>query len=135
MAVVWQQDGANDRDQEIAETIMLKSKPAGIEPHGSVSVEVFDSQGFAHTCRFTRPEEVPIYLELDLVLTGDYPDGGDDVLKEALVAWGNALGPGRDVIVYPVTCIAADGRRGHYQRDGADRAHGQPDCRRQCKHR
>ncbi len=100
-AVIYQAGASTERDQEIAETIFLKAKPAGIEPYGSVSVQVTDSQGFGHTCWFTRPTQVPIYLELDLSVTADYPADGDDYIKDKIAAWGNALGPGADVIVYP----------------------------------
>ena len=99
--VVYQAGGSTDRDQEIADTIFLKAKPAGIEPYGSISVQVTDSQGFTHYCWFTRPTQVPIYLELDLTVTSDYPANGDDYIKEKIVQWGNGLGPGADVVVYP----------------------------------
>ncbi len=99
--VVYQAGGSTDRDQEIADTIFLKAKPAGIEPYGSISVQVTDSQGFTHYCWFTRPTQVAIYLELDLTVTSDYPANGDDYIKDKIVTWGNSLGPGADVIVYP----------------------------------
>jgi hypothetical protein len=99
--VVYQAGGSIERDQEIADTIFLKAKPAGIEPYGSISVEVTDSQGFTHDCYFTRPTQVPVYLELDLTVTDDYPGNGDEYIKERISDWGNTLGPGADVIVYP----------------------------------
>lgn len=99
--VVYQAGGGTDRDQEIADTIFLKAKPAGIEPYGSVSVEVTDSQGFTHDCYFTRPTQVPIFLELDLTITDDYPSNGDDYIRQQIAQWGNTLGPGADVIIYP----------------------------------
>lgn len=34
-------------------------------------------------------------------MTSAYPADGDNQIKAALVAWGNALGAGQDVIVYP----------------------------------
>ena len=99
--VVYQAGGSTDRDQEIADTIFLKAKPAGIEPYGSISVQVTDIQGFTHYCWFTRPTQVAIYLELDLTVTSDYPANGDDYIKDKIVTWGNSLGPGADVIIYP----------------------------------
>jgi len=99
--VVYQAGGVTDRDQEIADTLMLRAKPAGIRPHGDVSVEVVDSQGYTHTCWFSRPVLVPIYLELDLTVDDDYPDNGDAVLKDLLVEWGSDLGAGVDIVVYP----------------------------------
>jgi len=99
--VVYQAGGSTARDQEIADTIMLKAKPAGIQPYGDVLVEVTDSQGFTRNCYFTRPTPVDIYLELDLTVTADYPADGDSYIKSAMAAWGNTLGPGADVVVYP----------------------------------
>ncbi len=99
--VVYQAGGVTDRDQEIADAIMLTSKPAGIKPHGDVAVEVVSSDGQKRTCRFSRPVSVPVYLELDLSTTGDYPGNGDDLVKELVVKWGNSLGAGVDIVVYP----------------------------------
>jgi hypothetical protein len=107
--VVYQAGGSTERDQEIADTILLQAKPAGIQPYGGVAIPVTDSQGFTHTCYFTRPTKVPIYLEIDLTVTSDYPDNGDDALKALIAAWGNLLGPGVDVVVYPALIGQAAG--------------------------
>lgn len=110
-AFVYQAGGVTTRDQEIADAIFA-AKPAGIEAHGDVSKTVTDSQGFDHTIKFSRPTEVDIYLELDLTVTSDYPVDGDTVLKATLVEWGNALGVGEDIIVYPsliAQLMAVDG--------------------------
>ncbi len=98
--ICYQAGGVDDRDQEIADAIFA-AKPAGIETFGTVSKTVTDSQGFEHEINFSRPEEVEIYLELDLTVDSDYPSDGDNQLKTLLVTWGNALGCGKDVIVYP----------------------------------
>ncbi len=99
--VVYQAGGVTDRDQEIADMITLSAKPAGIEAHGDVSKNVTDSQGFTHVCKFSRPTIVPIYLELDLTIDSNYPAAGDTAAQEAISDWGNSLGAGADVIVYP----------------------------------
>jgi len=99
-AVVYEFGGANDRDQEVAEAIYA-AKPAGIEAHGDKDFTVTDSQGFDHTVKFTEPDEVDIYLILDLTVDSTYPDGGDDTLEADVVEWGNEIGVGNDVIVYP----------------------------------
>lgn len=88
-------------DVEIAETI-LATKPAGIETHGSITETVQDSQGFDIDIKFSRPTEIDIHLEIDLVVnTEEYPVNGDDLAEAALLAFGNALQIGEDVIVYP----------------------------------
>ncbi|MCK5615309.1 baseplate J/gp47 family protein [Candidatus Pacearchaeota archaeon] len=97
---VFQAGAVTTRDQEIRQAI-FDSKPAGIKPHGDVSGTVTDSQGFDHTIKFSRPTEVDIYLELDLTVTSDYPADGDDQVKAVMILWGDALGTGQDVIIYP----------------------------------
>jgi len=80
MAVVYQLGGSTDRDQDIAQAVFA-SKPAGIQPHGDISKTVTDSQGFDHTIKFSRPDEIDIYLILDLTIDSDiYPDDGDCLL-------------------------------------------------------
>lgn len=99
-AIIYQAGGVTDRDQEIAQAI-FDSKPAGILPHGDVSKTVTDSQGFDHTIQFSRPTEVDIWLELDLTVDALYPTDGDTQVEDAMTDWGNALGAGVDVVVYP----------------------------------
>lgn len=67
-----------------------------------VTGEVDDVIGNPHTINFTRPNEVSISLILDNFSTDDdYPLDGDDQVKAAIIAWGNDLGVGQDIIVYP----------------------------------
>lgn len=99
-AFVYEYGGATTRDQAIADAIFV-SKPAGIESFGDVSKTVTDSQGFDHTMKFSRPVGVDIYLILDLTVTSAYPTDGDAQVKALMVLWGNGLGVGQDVIVYP----------------------------------
>ena len=87
-------------DADIAKTIW-EDKPAGIEPYGSTTVATLDSMGFEHDIKFSRPTLVPIYLELDLTTTADYPADGDDRVKAQVMAYGESLNLGDDVIVYP----------------------------------
>ncbi|MEW5803903.1 MAG: baseplate J/gp47 family protein [bacterium] len=100
LVIVYQAAGGTTRDQEIFEAIYA-AKPAGIQSYGNVSGMVTDSQGFNHTICFSRPNEINIYVDLDLQVTDDYPMNGDDLVKTTLTAWGNNLGVGADVIVYP----------------------------------
>lgn len=99
-AFVFLTAGATDRDQEIAQAI-FDSKPAGIQPHGDISKTVADSEGLDHTIKFSRPTTVPIYLILDITVTAAYPSDGDTQVKNIMVTWGEGLGVGQDVIVFP----------------------------------
>ena len=87
-------------EQEIFEEIW-ESKPAGIETVGNLSGTVLDSQNFQKTVKFSRPTEVNIYLELDISVDGTFPSNGASTIEQTIIAWGDALGIGSDVIVYP----------------------------------
>ncbi len=88
-------------DAAIALTIW-QDKPAGIATFGDTTVAVTDSQGFSRDVNFSRPTPIDIYLELDLtVIAGTYPTDGDALVKAAVVAYGDTLGLGDDVIVFP----------------------------------
>lgn len=78
-----------------------ENKPAGIYPFGTVVENIVDSQGFNQTVRFSRPTEKSIYLELDITVDASFPANGVDQIKEAILNYGNSLGIGKKVIVYP----------------------------------
>jgi uncharacterized phage protein gp47/JayE len=85
---------------DIAEAI-LAAKAGGIQAFGDTVVEVEDSQGVLHQIGFTRPDELEVYLEIDLTATdGEY--GGSTEVQETLVDYGDAnlrTKPGADVIL------------------------------------
>lgn len=84
-------------DQDIFDTLHA-SVAAGIQTHGTESGTVIDSSGTSQAYEFSRPTETEIYI--DVVLTYDaqfYPLDGDDQVKAAIVAWGDALPIGRNV--------------------------------------
>ena len=108
MAVVRQTGDVDTRDHEIAQAIFDSKAGGPGTSYGfatgadAVTETVTDSMGIDHTIYFARPTSVPIYLILENFSTDtSYPTDGDDQLKAALVAWGNLLGVGEDVIVYP----------------------------------
>lgn len=71
-------------DQDIVDTIWV-NKPTGIATYGSDDGIATDTQGYPHTINFSRPEEVPIYVIVNLTTTADYPAEGDAAVKQALV--------------------------------------------------
>lgn len=74
---------------------------AGIETIGDVSVNVTDSQGFTQVMKFSRPTQINIWIELDLATDADFPVDGLTQVENAILAYGQALAIGADVIVYP----------------------------------
>ncbi len=93
-------------DTEIAQEIW-ETKPAGIETTttasgGDAITEVIvDTQGISHTIKFSRPTEIPIFLDLTLTVDSNYPADGDTQVEDAMIAFGATLGVGDDVIVFP----------------------------------
>ena len=81
--------------------VIWQKKAAGIDTFGSESVSVADSQGFAHTINYNRP--IPVYVWLDIEIT-EYPEetlppDAITVITEAVLAYGESLTVGNDVIL------------------------------------
>lgn len=85
-------------DEAIARAI-FDSMPAGIQPYGDVLIDVEDSEGTLHEVGFSRPFDLDIYLELDLTVDSSFP--GADVVKAAIMDFGESLELGEDVVVFP----------------------------------
>jgi uncharacterized phage protein gp47/JayE len=91
-------------DLAIAEAIW-QSKAAGIETVGTESVVITDSQGIDRTVKFSRPIEVEITVDVTITANSDlleddlYPANGDDLVRDAVLAYGNSLTIGRDVFI------------------------------------
>lgn len=100
-------------DQAIADKI-FEVKGAGIEtfgfPGAIVTKTVVDSIGTSHTINWSRIEEIEIYADTTIVTNSDislgpvYPADGDDQAKAAIVARGNQLVAGEDVIFELMKC-------------------------------
>lgn len=100
-------------DADIRQTI-FDTKAAGIEAHGDVSGTVTDSEGGSHTIAFSRPEDLEVYVVVNLkVNTSAFPTDGATLVEEALVEWADAYYRiGRDVVastLYPTILAAAPG--------------------------
>lgn len=95
-------------DQTTIAEAIRDAKPAGIQTYGALSNSLTDSQGFPITVFFSRPTLVPIYIVLDLTVNAEYPADGDDLVKAALVAFGDALSIGEAIVVLPKLICALD---------------------------
>lgn len=86
-------------DADIASAI-FGSKPAGILSFGTTTELVENSEGDDVPISFTRPTEVEIWLEIDVLVDGTYPVGGDAAVAEAVATFGDArFGQGDDVVL------------------------------------
>ncbi len=85
-------------DQDIFDQLFA-SVAAGIKTHGTESGTVTDSAGNDHTVKFSRPDEIDIYVDLEFIYDADlFPSDGDDQIKAALVAYGDEQECGKNVV-------------------------------------
>lgn len=85
-------------DVAIAQTI-FDTKAAGIETYGDdISEIIVDSQGTNHTIEASRATPVEIFIDITVITDGTYPADGDDQVAAALVALGDTLVIGEDVV-------------------------------------
>ncbi len=89
-------------DSNEVATALFNSKAGGIATFGTETAEsVTDSQGTVHSVLFSRPTPRDIWLEIDFTVDGTFPTDGLDQAETAILAFGNALNIGDDVIVFP----------------------------------
>ena len=82
----------------IAQSIW-ENKPLGIRSYGNTSVTIYDSQGFPHDIGFERPNPVTVYIDLDITTNSDFPQNGEQAIKDAIAAYMEAqFGIGEDVV-------------------------------------
>lgn len=84
-------------------TIIANAGGGGIETFGGEGPFAIpiDEDGNTLDISFSRPDLLDVYVEFDLTTDSNYPSNGDALVKAAVLAYGNALGIGDDVIVYP----------------------------------
>ena len=92
---------------EIAQTLW-DNKAGGIQLVGATSEVVKDTQGFDQTVYFDRPTLVPIYIDLVITKDAKFPIDGATQIRNAVLAFGESLNIGDDVIVYPQLICAFD---------------------------
>lgn len=91
-------------DAEIA-TAIFTEKAIGIGTFGTTTEQVEDSQGVEHDISFSRPDQITIYIDMDITTFSDFPQDGVEDIKQAIVDYANgdlvagrAFGVGDDVI-------------------------------------
>ena len=101
--------GPESPDAAFDQTIwdaLLAGVAAGIQTHGTIVGTSTDSQSTEHTMKFSRPTNTPIYIRVGITYDDDeYPEDGDDLIKDAIVDWGDAQSTGKDAV--PSAIISA----------------------------
>ncbi|VEB95795.1 Uncharacterized homolog of phage Mu protein gp47 [Cedecea lapagei] len=83
---------------EIAQTLRGK-KGQGVATFGSTSIVVPDLYGNPHTISFSRPGNVPIYVNIVLKVFTGYTSQTGEQMKQAIADYINGLGIGDSVLL------------------------------------
>lgn len=85
-------------DDEIAQVIW-DGKAGGIRTFGSTNGDATDALGNLRSMNFNRPDLLPVYFAVSIVIEDAiFPDDGDVQIKAAMAAFGDLYKPGQDVI-------------------------------------
>lgn len=94
---------AGGLNADIAQSIW-RSKPAGIKSFGNTTVITLDSQGNNQAISFSRATNQYIWVIATIVLNPQetFPTNGLQLVSEAILAYGQSLGIGIDVLIQRV---------------------------------
>jgi len=97
-------EGGTDADVALK---IWQLKPAGIQTFGNTHVVITDSQGNPQGIDFTRATPVYIWVLVSLTLNPQetFPANGQELVSQAILAYGNTLGIGIDVIIQRIQAV------------------------------
>jgi hypothetical protein len=87
-------------DGEEVVTVLYENAPAGIEAYGAIDYSITDEQGFSQTFSYSTATELLMYIECNLTTGAEYPADGDAQVAAILLAQGNMLSVGGDVLIW-----------------------------------
>lgn len=91
-------------DVDIAQTI-FDTKPIGIQAFGTdISELVVDSQGNSHLIEGSRADPIEMFVDVTVVVDGNYPLDGDAQVAQAVADLGDTLRIGGNVIYERMNC-------------------------------
>lgn len=94
-------------ETEIATLLFETGVGLGWATHGNISTTLQDAMGSDVIIKFSRPEAVEIYLEVDVEYDAlHYPDDGDEAIKVAIVTWGDAQQTGKNAVASAIAAQA-----------------------------
>lgn len=98
---------AGTANDQLVFDALLAGVAAGIKTHGLTVGTAQDEQGTAHTMKFSRPIEIPIYI--NITVTADatlFPTDGAAQIKQAIVDWGDIQKTGKDAVAAAISAQA-----------------------------
>ncbi len=82
---------------EIAKAIW-ENRPGGILSVGNTTIQITDKFGYTRNISFSRPTNQSIYVQLSLTTDQNFPESGEDKIREAIINYLDSLTIGQDVI-------------------------------------
>lgn len=82
---------------EIARAIW-ENRPGGILSVGNTTVTIKDKYGYDREISFSRPTPIPIFIQLSLTTDQNFPENGQDKIREAIINYLESLTIGQDVV-------------------------------------
>ena len=95
--------GDNDDDLAVA---IFNLVGGGITYVGNVVKNIIDSQGHNQEIKFSRPVDVPIFVEFTVSTNSLYPVDGDDLIKAATVEFGRRQNIGQGIVLFGSNAIS-----------------------------
>lgn len=100
-------------DTDIGEAVW-NNKPLGIGSEGNTSVVIRDSQNLERTVKFSRPTEIPIYVNITVEKVGNtFPTNGVDQIRQAVVDFINSNAGFGEEIIYTRMFTPINSVQGH----------------------
>lgn len=93
-------------------TTIYEQMPAGMESWGSEIHTITDSRGNTQPVEFDYNSDVAVDISATLTVNADYPDNGDGIVEDAIIAYLDAIELAEDVyfsVVYKTVMNATDG--------------------------
>jgi hypothetical protein len=95
--VIWPNTLTVAQQEEVA-TAIWQQTPNGIQSYGSQAAVVTDNQGVVQAIFWSWATPIDIYWDITVTKNTEYPATGDDLVKQAVLDYGNSLSVGDDVL-------------------------------------
>lgn len=98
---------------DIASSI-FNTAPIGITSHGNVLVSVADRYGNPHNIKFSRPVEIPVYIDIQITDTGELSSSYETDMKNAIISSVTSSVSTGDTLYYSRLFTPVNSVSGHY---------------------
>lgn len=90
-----------------------ENKPTGISSEGDTTIQIVDSTGLPHPISYKVPDEIPIFVSVNISNTGTLPGDGLAVIRQNIVDYGRQNYLIGDDVIYSRFYIPVNQVPGH----------------------